>query len=97
MAQESSLNLSPEDFRSLRSFWVFGVQLLVRADSLLSVLGVQLPRMEFEDTGGLPIALYTAKDNCHVRFMRIKQSGESSNFFEIPNNYARARIPFISD
>lgn len=97
MAEQRSLNLSPDDFRALRSFWVFSVQLVIRAESLLSVLGVQLPRMEFDDTGGLPIAIYTTKDNRHVRFIRINQNDEPLNVFNMPKNYTRARIPFISD
>ncbi len=97
MADNKSLNLSVEDFNALRSFWIFSLRLLIRAEHLLAILGVQLPRMEIEDTGGLPIAIYTAAENRELRLTRIHYIDERSNVFSIPKNYTRSRIPFVAN
>ena len=96
VAENSSLNLSSEDFNTLRSLWTFSGRLLERAETLLSGLGLMFPPMKLEDTGGLPIAIYTAKEHRQVRMKHIERSAGPSTTFNVPKNYSRSQIPFIS-
>lgn len=96
IAEEKSLKLTAGDIKTLRAFFAFSNRLMLRAGTLLTVIGMELPRMTLDAASGLPIALYIAKHDREVRVTRINNAMDNTEPAAVPKEYTRAQIPFIS-
>ena len=97
IAENSTLKLSPTDFNTLRVFLQFGNRILIHAGKLLTVFGLIVPEMNLEGSTGLPIGLHSTKDQLKVRVTRILPAVFANTDYQIPQGYARANIPFITN
>jgi hypothetical protein len=73
----------------------FGSELASRAGNLLAVLGVILPPLDGVGEG-VPIALYTRKNNSEFRLKRIDHGTRAVPGADIPAGYDRVRVPLTS-
>lgn len=95
VANNQALNLRAEEFSALREFFVFSSRLQNKAGKLLSVLGLNLPKMNLSETGGLPIGMHSPSQGLKVRINAI-DSELIPPTRSIPSGYTRSEIPLIS-
>jgi len=96
MADNSQLKISEEDYKTLQGFMAFADQMLNRAGSLISALGLTLPQMSMQGAKGLPIGMHSARQNLKVRIITVEKSGGQGVSYNVPEGYSRSPVPFTS-
>ncbi len=95
VADNGQLSLAEGEFQALRGFLRFGNTMLNKAGPLIEALGLNLPRVDFADTPGLPIGIHSAPRQLKVRVGGI-QAGGAADSYQLPAGYTRSAIPFTS-
>lgn len=95
VANNQALNLRTEEYSALQEFFVFSNRLQNKAGKLLSVLGLNLPKMNLSETDGLPIGMHSPLQGLKVRISAI-DSDLTPTPRSIPSGYSRSEIPLIS-
>ncbi len=95
VADNQALNLRPEEFSALREFLLFSNRLQNKADKLLSVLGLDLPKMNLNQSSGLPIGMHSPSQGLKVRISAI-DAEVIPPAHSLPSGYTRSEIPLIS-
>lgn len=95
VANNQALKLRQAEFSALREFFLFSNRLQNKAGKLLSVLGLNLPKMNLSETSGLPIGMHSPSQGLKVRISAI-DSELIPPARSIPSGYTRSEIPLIS-
>ena len=95
IADNQALNLPAHEFTALREFFLFSNRLQSKAGKLLSVLGLELPKMDLEDKRGLPIGMHSPAQQLKVRVSDI-DSTAAPPAITLPTGYTRSELPLIS-
>lgn len=95
LAENRALNLRPEEFTALREFFLFSSRLQNKAGRLLSVLGLELPKMDLVDKRGLPLGMHSPAQQLKVRVSKIDATATPSPI-ALPAGYTRSELPLIS-
>ncbi len=95
LAEKNSLGGLGEAYSTLDSLYQFGNQLLNRAGSILSNMGMLIPKLTKLEKEGLPILLYMANEKIKTSLIRITNQTSAPENFLIPAGYTQTPIPFI--
>jgi hypothetical protein len=97
LASTDSLKLQANEIEVLRVFIEFATLMVSRAENLVAVLGVTIVHLGVPGDQGLPIAMYTARNDSEVRLRRLDRTSEQVPSRATPTNYARAQLPFLTN
>jgi hypothetical protein len=95
IASEANLSSLGDHYNTLNSFYEFGDQLINRAGSILTNMGMIVPDVTRLRNEGLPILLYISKEKIKTGVVRIKKENSASDNFTLPSGYIQTPIPFI--
>ena len=95
LAPKANLKALGDSYNTLNSFYAFGDRLLNNAGSVLTNMGMAIPRLTRLERDGIPILMYMAKEKIKTSLIHIQEINTPESKFVLPNGYVQTPIPFI--
>ncbi len=87
------LPISQQDAETLNGFMRFSHNLVSRAGSVISQLGLAIPTLPKSEIGGIPLDMKSLKDQTTARVSRISSGAVTPDLFKVPAGYQQTELP----